>query len=228
MNIAIQPAVFRKFPQLKVGFLAANLTDNKSKLPEAQRLLRETERLINLTFHRDTIKTHLLISPWHVAKQEFGKKARHYDTSVERLIQLVKRGKHLPAKDVASTLVSYLTLKHIVPMGIDDTRKIMGNITFALAKGKERAASLKHLPKGELYYHDKQHILGTKLDYWKNPATMPSSTSSSLLIHIEALPPITGKRLKEIMKEMSGLLTVFGGATIKQVVLEKGQRRFTI
>ncbi|MEK6939625.1 MAG: hypothetical protein AABX31_02760, partial [Nanoarchaeota archaeon] len=112
MKISIKPEVFKKFPQLKVAFVKAEGIDNKSKAAKANHLLAEVQKVILLTFNQDTVKSHLLISPWNTAKEEFGKKAKHYDTSVELLLQKALRKQKLQTKDTVTALLRYLALKH--------------------------------------------------------------------------------------------------------------------
>ena len=92
MNISIKKGVFSKFnPKLKIVFILAENVDNVTKVKEAKHLLKEVENLISLTFHKDNVKNHNLISPWKVAQEAFGKEARHYNTSVERLIKKIMK-----------------------------------------------------------------------------------------------------------------------------------------
>ncbi len=226
MKISIEKEVFKKFQnQFQVAFILFNGIDNKTKLEEAKELLREVEKVIRLTFNRDSIKTHHLISPWNVIRQEFGKEAKHYHTSVELLLKSVLGKKHLAAGDVLTNLVRYLALKQIIPVGIDDPQKIEGEIVFSIAgasgKGKKEFSGIKKLPKGELYYHDEKKVLGTKLDYWKNEKTKLTAKSNSALVHFEALPPFGSEQLITLLKEAVGLVQSFCGGEVKVFVLNK-------
>ncbi len=227
MKISIEKEVFRKFhPEFQVAFILFKGIDNKTKLKESKELLKEIEKVVRLTFNKDTIKTHHLISPWKVAKQEFGKEARHYHTSVELLLKTVLGRKSVAAGDVLTNLVRYLALKQIIPMGIDDPQKISGEITFALAgssgEGKKmKVEGIKKIPRGELYYHDEKKVLGRKLDYWKNEKTKLTAKSTSALVHFEALPPFTSEKLINLLKEVVNLGQSFCGGEVKVFVLNK-------
>lgn len=215
MRITIQPEVFQKLhPQFKVVVVLAKGIDNKSKAKEAHHLLKEVEKVVLMTFNKDTFKSHYLVAPWTVAQEEFGKKAKHYHTSVEQLLKKVLHHQNIEAKDTVTALLRYLALKHIIPFGADDPSKIKGGMTFAISTGKK-------VKKGELYYHDDKNILGTKLDYWKNPKTALKSTSASALLHFEVLPPITKEKQKEIVKEATELIQTFCGGKVKVMVLDK-------
>jgi DNA/RNA-binding domain of Phe-tRNA-synthetase-like protein len=215
MKITVKKKVFKKFSNLKIAFLSVQNIDNNKKLKESIHLLNEVEHLIHLTFNKDTIKNHNLISPWAVAQEEFGKKAKHYHTSVERLLKKVLAKKSIATKNVLTNLMRYIALKHIIPFGIDNHDKIHGNLTFDLSSGKEKVSILKKLKKNALYYQDEKNVLGTKLDFWKSKKTILNNKSKSALIHFEVLPPITQKKLNEITKETVNLIKTFCGGGVK-------------
>lgn len=220
--------VFEQFSKLKVGVLYAEKVNNSAKLEESQKLLKEMEGLIRLTFRKETLKNHDLISPWAVAQARFGKKAKHYHTSVERLMKQVLRRKTVTTKDTITNLVRYISLKNIIPFGIDDYDLIQGDLTFAVSTGKERAGLLKTLKPNALYYHDEKRILGTKLDYWKSSKTKLENGSIKALIHIEALPPIDGKKLDKVLDELKSLIKSFCGGKVKTFIIDKKKKEVKV
>lgn len=219
MRITLRKEVFQHFhPQLRIAFILATSIDNKIHLRDSIHLLQEMEKVIRLTFNKETFLNHHLLSPWAVAKQEFGKKARHYHTSVEVLLQKVLAKKSVVAKDATTNLVRYLSLKHILPVGVDDRRTIHGNLAFALATRDEKKLRVK---KRELYYHDEKGVIGIKLDYWKAPRTALKLSTTSVLLHIEALPPVTAQKLAEVVAETDRLLKTFCKAKTKVILLDR-------
>ncbi len=218
LHIDFSPAVFRKLPKLKVVFLVAEEIDNHSKLKEAQELLGDLTSLLRQTMHKDTIKTHHLISPWQVAREEFGNKAKHYQTSLEQLMEKVLRGEKIFSKETVGNLVKFISLKHLVPLAVDDLEKIKGKITFDVATDKDTNKE-KSLHQGDLFYRDDKKMLGAKLDFWKSATTIPSAKTRKVLIHMEVLPPITRGKMREIVQEMAVLLQNFCGAKEISVTL---------
>ena len=225
MKLTVQKEVFQRFPQLQIGFILVNNLDNHTKLRESAHLLDQTVRLAQLTFNPDTLKTHHLISPWALARQEFGPAAQHYHTSVEQLLKKALAKKKISGKDVLTNLVYYLSLKHILPLSVDDADKIQGDLTFAIAARKKTTPALQ---PGELQYHDAHDILGTKLDYWKSRKTKLTAHSTTALIHLEVLPPVTTPKLNEVMKEVQLLVKNFCGGKLKMVILNKSKLSGTI
>lgn len=221
MKIQVNKEVFKKLgSKLKIIILLVEKMDNHNKVKESKHLLKEVEQLVSLTFNKDTLKTHHLISPWVVAQEEFGKKAKHYQTSVERLLKIVLKRKSVSTRNCLTNLLRYVSLKHIIPLGVDDLHKLEGNLTFDVSKGGEKKDVLRNLKAGAIYYYDQKKILGTKLDYWKNSKTSLTSKSTSALIHLEVLPPLTHQKVQEIVQELKGLITSFCGGKITLLKLD--------
>jgi len=221
MNIKISNKVFSKYPKLQLGIILIKDIDNKTKLKDSLHLLKEAERFIHLTFNKENIKNHHLISPWSVAKEHFGSKATHYHTSVEKLLNKTIKKRKISTKDVLTNVVRYLSLKHIIPVGVDDLDKIEGNINFSMATGREKRSLLKNLNAGDLFYSDRESVLGSKLDSWKVRRTKLSDKTVSVLIHFDFLPPLTKKKVNEVMRDASSLVNNFCGGKIKYFILDK-------
>ena len=147
---------------------------------------------------------------------------------MERLLKKIIKKRSVSSKDVLTNLTRYLSLKNLVPFGVDDFAKINGNLTFGLATGKEKVDKIRNLKAGALYYKDNQRVLGTKLDFWKSKKTALDSNSTSTLIHIEALPPVSSQELNKIVKETKNLITSFCGGKVKSFVLDKKKNKIKI
>lgn len=221
MKISISSEAFTSFnPEFKVGLLLVTGIDNTTKLPDSLRVLRDVETVIHLTFNKDTVKTHHLISPWNIIQQKLIKGVKHHHTSVEQLLTKVLARRNIHQKDTLSNLISYVSLRHIVPLSADDTARIHGDLTFTISQGGK-------VKKGDLYYHDTKMVLGTKLDHWKNLKTVTSTKTTSALIHIEAIPPVSTQDLKKVMAELENLIIAFCGGKVKKIILDRKKRSVT-
>ena len=216
-RIIIQKSVFKYYPDLRFGFIIVK-TPEKNNSQQINTLLRDITDLISLTFQKEKLTNHNLISSWKLAQAKFGN-PQHYHTSVERLIQDILKRRSIKTKDPIHNLVRYISLKYIVPCSIDNLETLTTPITFTLATGNEKISLLKKLKKGALYYKDKEKILGTNFDYWKNKKTQ--TPSNHYLIHFTALPPITKTKLQKTIKELNTLLKTFCQAQTESFILDK-------
>lgn len=229
MKITVKKEVFQKFhPEFKTAFILAQNIDDRKRLEESHKLLREIKDMVRLLFQKEDVKSHHLISPWAAAQQEFGPEAKHYRTSLEKLLTKIIKKKKIETSSVLVNMTNYLSLKHLVPLTMDDLDKIDRGLEFRLSTGKERAGVLKKLKKNALFYRDRKRVLGTKLDFWKSSYTKPNKKTKAFLIHIEALPPITNKKLKEITKEAESLIKNFCGGKTKSFILNRKKNSVNI
>lgn len=222
MKVTISPQVFKKFhPKLRIAFILFRGINNHKNLLESEHLLREGEDLVRMEFHPETLKNHDLIAPWVAAQKEFGQEAQHYHTSVERLLRAVLKNKKITAKDTLTNIINYLSLQHVVPIGVDDLKKIKGDLHFCISQGGERANLLAWVKKGAFIYHDHNKLIGTKFDYWKSSRTAVDQETTSALIHVEIVPPLNQKGLDELLLEMQNLVRSFCGGKSKVIILDK-------
>ena len=222
MIIRITADVFKSVsPDFRVCCILLHNIDLQSAIKESQHLLHDVEKLVGFTFQKETIKNHHLISPWALAQREFGQQAKHYHTSVEKLIKKVLRKQNIATANPLENVLRYVALKYVVPYGIDDTNAIKTGITFTIAQKKTKKGLLSTLKPGELYCKDAAGPIATHLDYWKAKRTSLTPVSTSALIHFTALPPITKTQLRDIALETSQLLKAFCGGTSKIIFLDK-------
>ncbi len=223
MKITIEKEVFKNYPKLRIAFIVAEDLKNHDNLKEAKLLLKETEKLVKLTFHKDNVKNHLLVSNWTLAQEALGKKAKHYQTSLERLLKTALSRKTNSTKDTLTTLINFLSIKHLVPVGVDDFFKIKKRIIFDVTKkGRKKGEP------GELHYEDADEILSTKLDFWKNKRTVPGPFTAKALIHFDILPPINDKKIGLLIKETKSLLKDFCNAKTHFFILDKKKNSIEI
>ena len=160
-----------------------------------------------------------MISPWNTIQQEFGPEAKHYQTSVEKLLKKVIKKKKTKSNFTIINLINYLSIKHLIPIAIDDYDKIQKELMFALSKGKEKVKFLRKLKPNILYYSDASGVLGTKLDYWKSSRTQVDNKTKRYLIHIDSLPTITDQKLVEIVIELEELIKTFCMGKTRKAIL---------
>jgi DNA/RNA-binding domain of Phe-tRNA-synthetase-like protein len=223
MRVRINKEVFREFhPRFMVGLVfARNISHQHAK--EARHLLNDVVRVIRLVHKKDKLKYHNFISPWDLLVEEKGKRARHYQTALEKLIRNVLNRRSIGARNVVTNLMRYISLKHTLPVSGDDVAKIKGDIVFAIATGRERLF-IKKIKRGTLLYKDDQSIIGVKMDFRKTKRTEVTQKSTDVLIHIDALPPVTKKKLRAVVNEMAQLLVDFCGAETSVALLDREKR----
>ena len=153
---------------------------------------------------------------------------------IERVVglnnsRIIKKGKlNVDKKIVLNALSESLSFDDKTVFTLDEYNKIVGDVNFSLASGREKAGPLRTVKKGALYYQDKSKVLGTKLDFWKNKSTGLTKHSQDALIHFEILPPIDAKKLNALKKDASDLVKIFCGGNVKVEVLDKKKKSVSV
>ena len=136
------------------------------------------------------------------------------------MIKKVTANRSVLDNNVLMNILNHLSLKYVIPIGVDDLSSVGEEINFKLATGRQKASILRSLKRGEIYYSDEQRVLGTKLDYWKCSKTKLKPNSISAIVHFEAIGPVDKKKLKAIMDEAGQLIKGFCGGQLKKVILD--------
>lgn len=231
MKVEISKEVFKKFHKnFMVGLIICQNINNTGESTEIYKLTEEISQFIRLNFNLETLKTHDLISSWETVIEEFGPAARHYQSSVERMMRQILQNKKIKSENKLIDLCHYLSLKHIIPLGYNDSDKLTSGLKFALAQGTEKFTDpeLKPPKKGELILLDKTRLLAKKLDYRQSKRTKPTPKTKKAIIHIEALPPLKEKKLLKILKELSQLIQSFCQGKTKTAILNSKNPRIKI
>ena len=220
----ITPQIFKKFPKLVVGVIKAENIDNIGTDADIYHLLEEIENLVKLNIVPEQLSEHGMISPWRVAHADFGSKASKYHSSVESLVKRVLKGDTLRINKFVD-IYQLLSLKHLVPVGADDLEKVEGQIQLVLAKGDELFYynhEIENPEKGEVIYKDDKKVLCRKWNWKGTDKTRIEEHTTSALMYVEGLPPITREKVEEICLEAVELIKMFCKADVSYQILDMG------
>jgi len=210
----IDPRIFEKFPELKVGIVRAKQIDNRGESAEIVRLIREREVEIRREFDSETLSQHPKIRVWREAYSFFGAKPKKYKSSVESLFRLVLKGNELRPINKIVDIYNYISLKHLVPVGGDDTAKVEGDIQLKFARGDEPFTPLNseetETPKeGEVVYTDSKEVLCRRWNWREGDKTKMTENTAEVLLVVEGLPPVIKEEVQKIIEEMGTLISKY-------------------
>ena len=223
MNVRIAPDVFTKFhEQFAVGVIFCSGIHVGKKSGDVYEMLRDVEELIRVGYTPADVHSHLTFSAWKAAVAHFGEKAAHYESNVEKLMTEVLGGHEIPSVNMLADLCNFVSLKHVIPLGVVDAGTLGKKIEFGLARGDEQfSAGKSSVEKGELILRDNNGIIFRKLEYAQDERSLVSTSTKQALILVESLPPFTEDKLQYVLEELSGLVRVFCGGKCKRVILDK-------
>ena len=226
MKFSIKKMVFDRFPDLNVGVIVATNIHNKGEDEEIKKLLEEVEELIKDEYDLSTLDKHELINPWRHAYKRFGSTPEKFHSSVERLMREVLVSGRLKTLNKIMDIINYISLKYIVPIGIDDLDEVIGDVEIAVSDGTETFIPIgdekKNKPnKGEIIYKDDIEVLSRRWNWKGCYKTRITFATHRAIIYIDGIPPLGKTDIENISKELGDMIKTSCDAEIQQFVLNK-------
>jgi lysyl-tRNA synthetase class 2 len=233
MKFIIDTEIFDRFPGLKVGIVKGEKVDNHGESDEIARLIREREEEIRSEFDPETLSQHPKIQAWREAYSSFGAKPKKYKSSVESLYRMILKGNDLRPINKIVDLYNYISLKHLVPVGGDDTAKVEGDIRLKIARGDEPFTPLNSeeivtAKEGEVVYTDSKEALCRRWNWRECDKTKMTENTEEILLVVEGLPPVTKEEVQKIIEELSTLTSEHCSGETRTFILDVASREAEI
>jgi len=229
MKFIIDAEIFERFLGLKVGIVQGKNIDNHGESDEIMSLIREREKEIRREFDSETLSQHPKIQAWRKAYSSFGVKPKKYKSSVESLYRMVLRGVDLRSINKIVDIYNYISLKHTVPVGGDDTAKVDGDIRLKFARGDEPFTPLNSIEtesakKGEVVYADSKEVLCRRWNWRECEKTKMMEDTKDVLLVVEGLSPVNKEEVQRIVEELSTLIREYCHGKTKINIMDEANR----
>jgi len=226
MKLEIDNKIFEKFPDVNIGILAAKGIDNKGTNEEVFDLIKEREKEIRTSFNTETLSLNPKIECWRKAFSSFGAKPKKYKSSVENLLRIILEGNSIRHINKIVDIYNYISIKHILPLGGDDTDNVAGDIKLTLARGDEKFVELnseevKNPKPGEVVYKDDKEILCRRWNWRECDKTKMTEETKNIVLVLEALPPVTKGELENAIDDLKELIKKYCNGEMSTFILNK-------
>jgi len=226
MKFKIDQKIFQSFPELNLGIVIGKGIDNSGTNEEVMKLIREKGNEIKANLDKETLSQNPKIEAWRKAYSSFGAKPKKYKCSVENLYRMILEGVELKHINKVVDIYNFISIKHMIPVGGDDTDKVDGNITLKFAKGDEPFKELnseetKNPREGEVVYADAKEILCRRWNWRECDKSKMAEETKNVALVVEGLSPVTKKEVQNILTELGELVSKFCGGEIKKIILNK-------
>ena len=226
MKFRIDSAIFEKFPGLNIGLVVVKGIDNTGVNDEAMGMIKEQEKRIKSEFSAATLIEHPKIDAWRKASSSFGAKPKKYRCSVENLHRMILDGIELRHINKVVDIYNFISIKHTIPVGGDDTDKVEGDITLKIAKGDEHfkelnSEEIKNPKEGEVVYADGKEILCRRWNWRECDKSKMTEETKNVALVVEGLPPAAKEEVEGIINELAEAVKKFCGGEAKAVILNK-------
>jgi len=233
MKFKIDEKIFQQFPSLVIGVVVATNINNKGKSREISDLIEEQSAKIKLDFTIGTLQENSVVKAWQEAYRSFGAKPKKHKSSIESLYRLVLEGVKLRHINRIVDIYNYISLKHMTPIGGDDTDKVDGDIILKFAQGNERFTLLNsdrvdNPKKGEVVYMDNKEILCRRWNWRECDKSKMTENTKNVTLVVEGLLPVSRKKVQSAIDELTALVKKFCGGEIKSYILNSRNKEIDV
>lgn len=227
MNLVITDTIFDEFPELVLGVVILHNIDNSQNRAEITEILRQVEAALPGKFASTPVIEHPYIATWHEAYRKFGAKPKDYPSSVENLTRRVLNGATIRHINNLVTLYNTVSLRYILPVGVEDLDKIVGDIQLTRASNDEPAVFLlgekeARTPRaGEVIYKDEVSAICRRWNWKEADRTKLTEETQHALLVIEALPPVPRATVETAIHELADVVERYCGGTASTAFLDK-------
>ena len=229
MKFKIDSKIFERFEGLNIGVVIAKGIDNKGLLEEVQNKIREQEQEIRTKYNLEMLPQAPRIDVWRKAYAIFGGEPKKNRSSIENLYKLILSGVELRHINKLVDIYNFISLKHMLPAGGEDTDKMKGDIVLTFAGANEPSVLLlgekeAHPPRnGEVIYKDDISAICRRWNWREADRTKLTEATKNCVLAVEGLPPITRKEIEAATKELKEMIQKYCGGNVSYVVLDKNK-----
>ncbi|MFA6271762.1 MAG: phenylalanine--tRNA ligase beta subunit-related protein [Patescibacteria group bacterium] len=226
MKFTVSPNVFEIFPELQIAVAVFKGIDNSKAVPKIAELLRSEEMFCRSIFSELKVSEHPNIQNWRKAYTKFGA-GSHYRSSVEALTKRVSKGESLPSINNLVDIYNLVSLKHLLPVGGEDLKKIKGDLTLTFATGEEKFHAIyaeENDPplKGEIVYvDDNKDVLCRRFNWREAEKSKITEETTKAIIYIEGIPPVNAIETKEAAQDLAAYVEKFCGGSAELFLVNK-------
>jgi DNA/RNA-binding domain of Phe-tRNA-synthetase-like protein len=204
----VEPAIFARFPGLRLAMVAAHGADNHTARPAvAESWCAAWADAARMAAGYGNAQSLPRVRPWREAFRAMGVSSKEFPSSIEAMLRRALKG---GAPFEINPLVDFyngVSLRHIVPVGGFDLDQLHGPLELRLTRDGDRFTALREeaplaVPPGEVAYADRPTIL-TRHFVWRQARSglITPSTRSVFLVS-EVLGDVGGDVAEAVLDDL--------------------------
>ena len=229
MLFLVDSAIFDRFPDTRIGVIAASRLDNRGESPDILNELRQAQIELRRSLQSTPVVEHPRISIWREAYRKFGAKPKKHPSSIENLVRRVLKGEDIRPINKLVDIYNTVSLRHLLPVGGEDLVQIAGDIRLTIAGDAEAPITLlgetdPRAPNlGEVIYKDDLGAICRRWNWKEADRTKINETTTRAVFVIESLPPVRRLELESAMSDLANRLERFCSAELESAVLSESR-----
>jgi DNA/RNA-binding domain of Phe-tRNA-synthetase-like protein len=179
----VDPAIHERHPDYAAAVVvAAGLRNGPSDADSERRLAAAEAGLRARGLTRAAEDAHL--AAWRQAFSAFGAKPSKYPSSAEALATRVLKGQPLPRINRLVDLYNAVSVRHLLPVGGEDSDRLDGPLRLVIAEGDEPfdprgdGAAVEYAVRGEVIWRDDRGVTCRRWNWRQGSPRTPGRRSS--------------------------------------------------
>jgi DNA/RNA-binding domain of Phe-tRNA-synthetase-like protein len=209
--VEVDPAVHRAHPDyVTLVVVASGLLNGPSDAEGDAQLAAAEAQLRASGLLKATDHPH--IAAWRKAFSGFGAKPSRYPSSAEALIARVLKGQALPRVNALVDLYNAISVRHVTPVGGEDTDRLKGTLRLTVAAGGEpfdppgEEQDAEPIPAGEIIWRDDRGVTCRRWNWRQGRRTRLTRDTTRAFFVFDRLDGLTLDELRNAADELSALL----------------------
>jgi len=227
MKFVVDAEIFKKYPDTYIGVVVAKNIDNSGEDESISKLLRDEEKRIKEEFDPETLSQDPRINCWRKVYSSFGVKPKDAKSSVENLYKMVARGIEIRKINKLVDIYNFICLKYMMPVGGENTDKIIGNLSLTFATDVEKPVKLlgDHEPeapaKGEVFYKDDDSAVCRRWNWREADRTKLTEQTKNAVLVIEGISPLSRAEVEAATSELRSLVEKYCGGSTEASIIDR-------
>jgi DNA/RNA-binding domain of Phe-tRNA-synthetase-like protein len=162
---------------------------------------------------------------WRAAYRAFGSKKTSYRDASEALLRRLAGGEPLPRILPLVDLYNAISVKHVMPVGVDDLALVAPPNAFRYARPGDNFLDGGKTPleddppaAGEVVYADQRHCLCRRWNWRQDARTRVRAETRDALVVIQTLEANGAERLERAIEDFAGVARAALGAASRWAV----------
>lgn len=214
MQVTLESTVQKLIPNAKFGIIFyedITIASSPQMLKGRIRLFQES---LNIDLMEKEMNDIQGVMEWRSIFKQTGTDPSRYRPSVEALYRRIKKGQFMEPFNSAVDLNNFFSLKYEIPLGIYDSRKIIGDISFTIGNEQTKYEGLNGR---EISLRDMVHTkdatgpFGSPFVDSKRTSISEATTSTVHMIYLK--PSMGNAECKDMLDAINKMFTQVHGGT---------------
>jgi DNA/RNA-binding domain of Phe-tRNA-synthetase-like protein len=219
VRFTIEPAVFERFPGMRIALAVGHGIDNRDARPELAADWRAAWDVAGGEARHGNAQSHPRVAPWREAFRVNGVSGKEFPSSIEALLRRALKGGAPFTINPLVDAYNAVSLRHVVPAGGFDLADLDdGELALRLTRAGDTFTALDAdtplaVPPGEVAYATGATILTRHFVWRQSRAGLVTPATRDVVLLAEIIAPLDDAVAAAVRDDLAAILREGYGAT---------------